>query len=270
MTLREATPRRPRQCAAQRPNSSGSRSPHVQNVSWPQRSLRGRSDPRPIAFESWIGRLKVLLTVSHGDKISRANPSIGLLRQHLAFDFGQFGRRKPICRSRRGARVRPSAARPLPAASGRECRTSCAARSARRSRRARDISSRSNTLAASFGFMPSYMVMMPLKRAASVSAFCPVAVVIRASRAFISSTTSLDALLGRLQQALADLDLARALLQFLPPRLQPLQNGALRCRHRGWSDRERRTMPSGFAASAAAARPASAPLPFSSLACRPC
>jgi len=30
----------------------------------------------------------------------------------------------------------------------------------------------SNTLAASFGFMPSYIVMMPLKRAASCSAFC--------------------------------------------------------------------------------------------------
>ena len=36
------------------------------------------------------------------------------------------------------------------------------------------ISSRSKILAASFGFMPSYMVTMPLKRAASSSAFCPV------------------------------------------------------------------------------------------------
>ena len=50
------------------------------------------------------------------------------------------------------------------------------------------ISSRSNTLAASFGFMPSYMVMMPLKRAASISLLAPLAVEILLSTAFISST----------------------------------------------------------------------------------
>ena len=75
--------------------------------------------------------------------------------------------------------------------------------------------------------MPSYMVMMPLKRAASASAFWAAAAPILGVVGPDLLDLGFDAPLGRLQQALADLDLSRALLQLLPARLQPFQDRAL-------------------------------------------
>src|SRR5213079_2307733 len=79
--------------------------------------------------------------------------------------------------------------------------------------------------------MPSYIVMMPLKRAASCSAFWPVAVEIFASVAFISSTRPSMRFSADFKR-LSRISISRARLQFLAPRLQPFKNGALRRRHR--------------------------------------
>ncbi len=73
---------------------------------------------------------------------------------------------------------------------------------------------------------------MPLKRAASCSAFWPGHGRDLGLGGLRLLDAALDALLGRFQQAFADFDFTRALFQFLTPRLQPFEDGALRRRYR--------------------------------------